>query len=1142
MAFQKLGETFAVEASSIQSAEAILHSEEITRRFEKFAGELRKIAPKANDFLYFSTAMMTAAEASLYNDDGSIKLMKDGKPVKASWEVGKDGPESMKWVCSDSSIRPYKNNNGDIFPEAELISAHAQWRGKPLCVDHRSNSVDAIRGVVLDTYYDFKSKRVIALCALDKVSYPDLARKVSTGYSTSVSMGTIVEKAICGVDTCNKVARSEKDFCDHMRTKHADGEINCQLKPIELSIVVNPADPSAKIRTIFASVQQLQKHTYSSDVQERMQQIENDLQKVQANLTELKGISGDVNEAQEIPNADPLQISAEWKELFGELKTLKTSMERTLEDLKTTHTTNNEETMTDRDNSIGKQSYYLGGGGVNEPELGKVKYEKEKLNEQLRTKEDRVMLQTKEYGGVEADDKIRERGRPVPERELRRREALQRAKANLTKEGNLSKESYIMVDKDGKLIERKPYEVDKLNQELREKGDRFMDQTGEYGGELDDEVRDLHRPGYAKDELRKDKVVRAGLKARYFRKAASDGSEDVGASGWQIFEKDEKGEKLVFTASVEEISNGQVDQLAPMIATKEFGTKMLEKVREVGVEKAASIYKKAQALPAAPPAASVEAPAGDPTAPSADVGTDVGGADATDDTGKGDKKTVAVDLAEKVRDNASDLLEVVRDITGNQAEMGDLEDGIAKLPAAQASVLAPAVEMRRKLEKMLVSAAKKSLSELKEHYNELKLISDLADEGAVKNASMRSMIDSAFSEAQTALSDSNGVLRSYATYASAVENLQSRVKLAEEGSEDEEEKNADDGEEDEEMDAFDSLDPSFDPEIALHDDREDSLLDHDLGHDHLSEEAPDTLPSAGMENDGEFNDGEMMADDMQNKVEVQLPPGTPAPAPGQPVPANAVVAPKTAADLTTKAGRQAYRLKLADQLGDIEDATKIKYNPILNDAHKDLDQDTGHDLTTKPEGDLARVFTKEEQHKKTLDVATSPVRIQREAARLNALIVKGSVRKEDLDKLVAEGLDAEAVKYWKDYYGTDNAEFAKLLTKEAAEAKAKEEMENYKLKVARTFSLANEMARVGLISGDTNSINRQVEESMGWNDEAFDSFKRLVTKRAAQVQVAKTASTVGQMGIYGDGMEKTASTPLEDLQSELDRCFAGRKY
>ena len=194
MAFIKIGESLAITSSDIQSTESVLSNPEIVMRFEKIANELKTIAPKANDFLYFTAIMMHAAEASLLDDSGTLKKDASGKDVTAHWDRSND---SWKWVCSDSNVMPYKNANCDIFPEEELVKAHKQWIGRPLCLDHKSDSVDHIRGVIIDTYYDMPKKRVIALCALDKKNYPDLARKVTSRYATSVSMGTAVGRAIC---------------------------------------------------------------------------------------------------------------------------------------------------------------------------------------------------------------------------------------------------------------------------------------------------------------------------------------------------------------------------------------------------------------------------------------------------------------------------------------------------------------------------------------------------------------------------------------------------------------------------------------------------------------------------------------------------------------------------------------------------------------------------------------------------------------------------------------------------------------------------------------------------------------------------------------------------------------------------------
>src|SRR5277367_4958655 len=148
----KFGELVQLTAESVQDASSVLSDPRIDERFRKFAGELKRIAPKADDFLYFSAVMITAAEAAALNADGSSKLDSYGQPVKVGWEINKHG--SWKWTSSDPSVRAYKNNNGDIFPEAELLKAYSQWVGRPLCVDHRSSSVDAIRGVILDVYYD----------------------------------------------------------------------------------------------------------------------------------------------------------------------------------------------------------------------------------------------------------------------------------------------------------------------------------------------------------------------------------------------------------------------------------------------------------------------------------------------------------------------------------------------------------------------------------------------------------------------------------------------------------------------------------------------------------------------------------------------------------------------------------------------------------------------------------------------------------------------------------------------------------------------------------------------------------------------------------------------------------------------------
>lgn len=246
-------------------ASAIAQDLEIRERFVKFANGLKKVAPKANDFTYFSAIFLHSAEASLIDQEtGEIKKDAEGNPITAEWKIDKKG--SWKWVCSDKNIKPYKNNNGDIFPEPELKKAYRKWVGRPLCKDHQSSSVDGIRGIIVDTYYDDKFKRVIGLCALDKINYPDLARKVSTGYATNVSMGTSVGTSICY--DCGNMAKTEASYCDCVKGRRTYGEINIDLSPIELSLVVTPADPRAKLRDVIASLTD-----YSQKKEERIEEL-----------------------------------------------------------------------------------------------------------------------------------------------------------------------------------------------------------------------------------------------------------------------------------------------------------------------------------------------------------------------------------------------------------------------------------------------------------------------------------------------------------------------------------------------------------------------------------------------------------------------------------------------------------------------------------------------------------------------------------------------------------------------------------------------------------------------------------------------------------------------------------------------------
>lgn len=260
---KKIALSEPIHVTDIITPEVILGEKDVVDRFKSVVAELRAvqeqvkvgnaIAPRVEDFQYFSAVYMHPSEHALIDDmSGEFRKSASGNPVRGGYESVKDakGADSVRWVSPDG-IMPYRNANLDIFPEEDLIKSHKEWIGKPLCKDHISNSVDGIRGIILDTFYDPKLKKVHGLFAIDKKNYPDLARKIETATVVNVSMGTAVGRSIC--TECANVATTEVEYCHHVKARSNYGEINKDLKPIEISLVVTGADPKAKIRRVLAS-------------------------------------------------------------------------------------------------------------------------------------------------------------------------------------------------------------------------------------------------------------------------------------------------------------------------------------------------------------------------------------------------------------------------------------------------------------------------------------------------------------------------------------------------------------------------------------------------------------------------------------------------------------------------------------------------------------------------------------------------------------------------------------------------------------------------------------------------------------------------------------------------------------------------
>ena len=178
-----------------------------------------------------------------------------------------------------------------------------------------------------------------------------------------------------------------------------------------------------------------------------------------------------------------------------------------------------------------------------------------------------------------------------------------------------------------------------------------------------------------------------------------------------------------------------------------------------------------------------------------------------------------------------------------------------------------------------------------------------------------------------------------------------------------------------------------------------------------------------------------------------------------------------------------------------------------------------------------------DQQEKTMNLVLGKVKVRKEAERIHQLVSQGELAASDLDELVSFGIDPEAVKYYKEYYGQVDGgkEFASALTKEDMKAQASEEIEAFKVKIARAYSLVNEMVAKDLMPNDADSIREKVDEIVSYNDAAFDSVKRIVASAPSPVKKVASMPISGMIppnGLFHESVQTSTvkNDYLEALQ------------
>lgn len=136
------------------------------------------------------------------------------------------------------------NDNGDAFPEDELIKAAHTFIGVPVFTNHQNSDIEKAKGRVVHAWYDKKKGGIWIISSIDKVAYPQIARGVEEGYINGTSMGAQVQYSLCSV--CHNKAHTADEYCSHVRNqknKKVSQKVKCAFHDSKC----NPDDESCPV-------------------------------------------------------------------------------------------------------------------------------------------------------------------------------------------------------------------------------------------------------------------------------------------------------------------------------------------------------------------------------------------------------------------------------------------------------------------------------------------------------------------------------------------------------------------------------------------------------------------------------------------------------------------------------------------------------------------------------------------------------------------------------------------------------------------------------------------------------------------------------------------------------------------------------
>ena len=157
------------------------------------------------------------------------------------------------------------NGNYDAFPWEEIKKAANTAIGKGFYIEHKEDSEEDAKGIILDVFPNDEDQYLVALCCIDKEEFPEFINQLLDGTYNQVSMSCLANECECSF--CHNVAHSFDELCQHqnpnlpmcyLKGKKDDQgndiyEINRDICFTGLSSVSVPADKDAFVFDIKAS-------------------------------------------------------------------------------------------------------------------------------------------------------------------------------------------------------------------------------------------------------------------------------------------------------------------------------------------------------------------------------------------------------------------------------------------------------------------------------------------------------------------------------------------------------------------------------------------------------------------------------------------------------------------------------------------------------------------------------------------------------------------------------------------------------------------------------------------------------------------------------------------------------------------------